>query len=88
MSANILPFRLTVAQYACVVQRCEATVRREIRARNIVAEGVPYLIHPRELPAEIDVPLALARLSHAGLLPPAPPTRRATALPSPPPVPA
>ena len=59
-----------------------------LAARNIVAEGVPYLIHPRELPAEIDVPLALARLSHAGLLPPAPPTPRATALPSPPPVPA
>ena len=87
MSTNILPFRLTVAQYAVIVQRCEATVRREIRARNIVAEGVPYLIHPRELPAEIDVPLALARLSAAGLLPAAP-APRATALPSPPPVPA
>lgn len=86
-STNILPFRLTVAQYAVVTQRCEATVRREIRARNIVAEGTPYLIHPRELPAEIDVPLALARLSSAGLLPGAP-APRATALPSPPPVPA
>ena len=82
MSANILPFRLTVAQYACIVQRCEATVRREIRARNIVAEGTPYLIHPRELPAEIDVPLALVRLSDAGLMPAAP-IHPATVAPSP-----
>ena len=78
---TILPFRLTVAQYACIVQRCPATVRREIRARNIIAEGTPYLIHPRELPAVIDVPLALARLSHAGLLDA--PTPRAKASPSP-----
>jgi hypothetical protein len=91
MSA-ILPFRLTVEQYACIIQRCTTTVRRDIRARKIEAEGTPYLIHARELPGVIDVPLALARLSDAGLLPPparqrppAAPARFATAHSYPPP---
>ena len=82
MTAPILPFRLSVAQYAVITQRCQITIRRNIRARIIVAEGTPYLIHPRELPAEIDHGMAVIRLQEAGLYP-APRVPHATAQPTP-----
>lgn len=69
----ILPFRLNVRQFACAIQRCEETVRVEIRARKIKAEGRPYLIHPRELARyHVDPEMALERLRLHKLLPPVP----------------
>lgn len=69
----ILPFRLTVRQFACCIQRCEETVCSQIRARNIEAEGRPYLIHPRELEKfHVDPLMALERLKLANLLAPRP----------------
>jgi hypothetical protein len=74
---TLLPFKLTVEQFACAIQRCRDHVRREIRARNIKASGKPYLINPTELSKfDVDQPLAVARLKAAGLLalPTQPPT--------------
>lgn len=68
-SGALLPFRLTVEQFACATQRCRDTIRREIRARNIKAKGKPYLINTDQL-ARFDVGLSLAheRLKQANLL--------------------
>lgn len=68
-SGALLPFRLTVQQFACATQRCRDTIRREIRARNIKAKGKPYLINTDQLD-RFDVGLALAheRLKQANLL--------------------
>ncbi|MBC7367547.1 MAG: hypothetical protein H7343_12200 [Undibacterium sp.] len=79
----ILPFQLTVAQFAAAVQRCQITIRRDIRAKKIAAsKRKPYRIHPRELTAfGVDAPLAIARLTDAGLF--SPPARPATPAPEP-----
>lgn len=67
---SILPFRLTVRQFAACVQRCDETVRCEIRNGDIEADGRPYLIHPRELAKhQVDPEMAMSRLRSAGLLP-------------------
>lgn len=47
--AASLPLRLTVAEFARLSRRCEETIRRMIRARQLGAEGPPYLIPRREL---------------------------------------
>lgn len=78
----ILPFRLNVHQFAIAIQRCDEVVRREIRARNLAAEGRPYLIHPRELKKyQVDPELALERLRLAGLV--APETPATPSIPAP-----
>jgi len=46
---KVLPLRLTVGEFAFLVRQGEETIRREIRARLIAAQGRPYLIPRREL---------------------------------------
>lgn len=66
----LLPFKLTVREYAICCQRSEETIRRQIRNDEIEAEGPPYLIHPNQLTKYlVDAPLAVLRLNAEGLLP-------------------
>jgi hypothetical protein len=46
---STLPLRLTVPEFARLVRLCEETIRRMIRARQIEADGPPFLIPRREL---------------------------------------
>jgi hypothetical protein len=45
----MMPLRLTVQEFAKLIRVCDETVRREIKARNIDAQGRPHLIPRREL---------------------------------------
>jgi hypothetical protein len=79
-----LPFRLTVAQFACATQRCIETTRRDIRAGLVKAQGTPHLIHPRELERyDLDTEFVVARLKLHGLWP----AELSAPTPTPPPVP-
>jgi hypothetical protein len=60
-----IPYRLTVAQVALVVQRSEDRVRRHINSNRAGirrwVSGPPYLIDPAALPVCYRVPLELVR---------------------------
>jgi hypothetical protein len=84
MNRVFLPFRLTVAQFACATQRSARTVHRDIAAGLVKSQGTPHLIHPRELERyDLDTEFVTARLKLFGLWP----AELSSPTPTPPPVP-